>query len=348
VGGAAGSRRRPGLVVDLVERVGQAGRVVAVGVGSRAVHGSVGQQLDQGVGAALAQGALVVEPVDTGSGPVGSAQPGEQGGLADRAEVEQGAQPTSAPDEPEVVALDGQRFRLGALVLASHVLGVGGVVDRRRGAERLYQGLAGTPQVSRRQRPRLHHEELASSGPVVVTHVGQQGNPVEDGHGHGRLLGGHHGVGEGGLDLRMPPQPRRLPVPGCGVGAGQPEPVTQPPLRRRRAGGLLQAAARGLAQQRGPDGGGAALHLEGCRECGLHLRVGQLPELRAGHLVEAASGAAHTGDDRVLADRHCLAHVITVATTSDTTRAVRGGGNPFVDKGFRLGDRVAASAPASH
>jgi hypothetical protein len=153
----------------------------------------------------------------------------------------------------------------------------------------------------------------------VVAHVGQQGDPVQRGDSHGCLLGGQRGVGEGGLDLRMPAQPGRPAVPGLGVGSGQPEPVTQPPLHRRRPGGLVQATALGLTQQRRLRRGGARLHVEQRGDRGLHLRVGELPELRAGHLVQTVGGAANTGEHRVPAHRRCLTHARTLATASDTT-----------------------------
>ena len=112
---------------------------------------------------------------------------------------------------------------------------------------------------------------------------GRAATLVQCGRRRGGLLDGDGAGGEGVADRPVPQQVAGLPDPAGGIGAGEPEPVTQPADQVGCAGAGLQVPLVGLAQQQPLQHGRVRLHLEHGGDRGLDLLVRQLPHLVCSH-----------------------------------------------------------------
>ena len=143
----------------------------------------------------------------------------------------------------------------------------------------------------------------------------------------------------------MAQQVAGLPDPGGGVGAGEPEPVTQPADQVRCAGAGLQVPLVGLAQQQPLQHGRVRLHLEHGGEGGLDLLVRQLPHLVCSHHgVQAGRQPPQPGDHRVLEGGVGWTHEPNLTRTLDTTPARHQAENPCGQRLFGLTTRTGIPA----
>ena len=138
-----------------------------------------------------------------------------------------------AVGEGEPVPLGLLPVALGPVVLAGDGCCVGRVVHRRGAGQGLDHGLPGPRELAGPAQPALLDQEVGGRGRLGVLDAGQRLDLVQHRGQHLALLHGDRAGAQRVQHARVAAQRGRLAQPGAAVGAGEPQPVGQPPLGGR-------------------------------------------------------------------------------------------------------------------
>jgi hypothetical protein len=240
-----------------------------------------------------------------------------------------------AVGEGEPVPLGLLPVALGPVVLAGDGCCLGRVVHRRGVGQGLDHGLPGPGQLAGPEQPALLDQEVGGRGRLGVLDAGQRLDLVQHRGQHLALLHGDRAGGQRVQHARVAAQRGRLAQPGAAVGAGEPQPVGQPPLVGRRTGARLQVPGLDLGQQHRLQCDGQCLQTHEQRQPALHVAVCQSPHRGGVGLGQRVACTGQLVDHREVDEDAGRAHDHNLERGSDTTPYWKYGQKLIVDNGFR-------------